>query len=103
MSSSLLLEKNKNTMIRLITLIIFFLLGFADTFVQLDEVTGKINKFFGKEKELQIVTIPSDATNKVNGSYYKTRSKEESFMETNRIMKELESFIGEFQTRLREK
>lgn len=37
---------------------------------QLDEVTGKINKFFGREKEIQIVVIPSDATIKVNGSYY---------------------------------
>lgn len=37
---------------------------------QLDEVAGKINKFFGREKEIQIVVIPSDATIKVNGSYY---------------------------------
>ena len=37
---------------------------------QLDEVSGKINKFFGREKEIQIVVIPSNATIKVNGSYY---------------------------------
>lgn len=37
---------------------------------QLDEVSHKISKFFGREKEIQIVVIPSDATIKVNGSYY---------------------------------
>ncbi len=37
---------------------------------QLDEVTGKISKFLGATKEIQIVVIPSDATIKVNGSYY---------------------------------
>lgn len=47
-----------------------FLIGCADATAQLDEVTGKINRFFGREKEIQIVVIPSDATIKVNGSYY---------------------------------
>ncbi len=42
----------------------------TDSYAQLDEVTGKINKFFGREKEVNIVVIPSDATIKVNGSYY---------------------------------
>lgn len=53
-----------------ITLISIFILGFADASAQLDEVTGKISKFFGREKEIQIVVIPSEATIKVNGSYY---------------------------------
>lgn len=58
-------------MIRLvITLVSVLFLGFADASAQLDEVTGKINKFLGREKEIQIVVIPSDATIKVNGSYY---------------------------------
>ena len=43
-------------------------IGTADA--QLDEVSRKINKFFGREKDIQIVVIPSDATIKVNGSYY---------------------------------
>lgn len=47
-----------------------FMLGSGVMTAQLDEVTGKINKFFGREKEIQIVVIPSDATIKVNGSYY---------------------------------
>lgn len=46
------------------------MLGSGVMTAQLDEVTGKINKFFGREKEIQIVVIPSDATIKVNGSYY---------------------------------
>lgn len=45
-------------------------IGAADASAQLDEVTGKINRFFGREKEIQIVVIPSEATIKVNGSYY---------------------------------
>lgn len=45
-------------------------LGCGVASAQLDEVTGKISKFFGREKEIQIVVIPSDATIKVNGSYY---------------------------------
>ncbi|MDE6453054.1 MAG: PEGA domain-containing protein [Muribaculaceae bacterium] len=58
-------------MIRLaIALVSVLFLGFADASAQLDEVTGKINKFLGREKEIQIVVIPSDATIKVNGSYY---------------------------------
>lgn len=58
-------------MIRLtFTLISVFLLGFADATAQIDEVAGKINKFFGREKEIQIVVIPDNATIKVNGSYY---------------------------------
>ncbi len=48
----------------------FILLGSVSCYAQLDEVSGKINKFFGREKEIQIVAIPSDATIKVNGSYY---------------------------------
>lgn len=47
-----------------------FMLGSGVMTAQLDEVAGKINKFFGREKEIQIVVIPSDATIKVNGSYY---------------------------------
>lgn len=54
----------------LFVFVTFILLGCGDSFAQLDEVTGKINKFFGREKEIQIVVIPSDATIKVNGSYY---------------------------------
>ena len=46
------------------------LIGTGSAYAQLDEVSGKINKFFGKEKEIQIVAIPSNATIKVNGSYY---------------------------------
>ena len=58
-------------MLRLaITFIGVFLLAFADASAQLDEVGSKINKFLGKEKEITIVVIPSDATIKVNGSYY---------------------------------
>lgn len=53
-----------------ITLISIFIIGFTDASAQLDEVSGKISKFFGREKEIQIVVIPSDATIKVNGSYY---------------------------------
>lgn len=53
-----------------ITLISIFVIGFADASAQLDEVSGKLNKFFGREKEIQIVVIPSEATIKVNGSYY---------------------------------
>lgn len=47
-----------------------FYIGMGSMSAQLDEVSGKINKFFGREKEIQIVVIPSDATIKVNGSYY---------------------------------
>lgn len=54
----------------LFILIAFMTLGYGQSYAQLDEVTGKINKFFGREKEIQIVVIPSDATIKVNGSYY---------------------------------
>lgn len=52
------------------TLISLCVIGFADASAQLGDVSGKINKFFGREKEIQIVVIPSDATIKVNGSYY---------------------------------
>lgn len=56
---------------RLTSLFAFFIfLGTALSHAQLDEVSGKINKFFGREKEIQIVVIPSNATIKVNGSYY---------------------------------
>lgn len=48
---------------------LFMLIPFTAS-AQLDEVKGKMNKFFGREKEIQIVVIPSDATIKVNGSYY---------------------------------
>lgn len=54
----------------LLTVLSVFLIGIASGFAQLDEVSGKFNKFFGREKEVQIVVIPSDATIKVNGSYY---------------------------------
>lgn len=47
-----------------------FFIGMGSMAAQLDEVSGKINKFFGREKEIQIVVIPSNATIKVNGSYY---------------------------------
>jgi len=47
-----------------------FFIGMGSMSAQLDEVSGKINKFFGREKEIQIVVIPSNATIKVNGSYY---------------------------------
>ena len=47
-----------------------FFIGMGLMSAQLDEVSGKINKFFGREKEIQIVVIPSNATIKVNGSYY---------------------------------
>lgn len=45
-------------------------LGIGNSYAQIDEVTGKINKFLGREKEIQIVVLPSDAVIKVNGSYY---------------------------------
>lgn len=53
-------------------ILIFSLLIAAclSSYAQLDEVTGKVSKFFGREKEIQIVVIPNDATIKVNGSYY---------------------------------
>lgn len=54
----------------LLILVTFISLGCGHPYAQLDEVTGKINKFFGREKEIQIVVIPSEATIKVNGSYY---------------------------------
>lgn len=47
-----------------------FFIGLCPASAQLDEVSSKINKFFGREKEKQIVVIPSNATIKVNGSYY---------------------------------
>lgn len=53
-----------------ITIVCLLIIGLGDASAQLDEVTGKIGKFFGREKEIQIVVIPSDATIKVNGSYY---------------------------------
>lgn len=46
------------------------LFGTDSACAQLDEVSGKVNKFFGREKEIRIVVIPSDAIIKVNGSYY---------------------------------
>ena len=56
---------------RLIFLLFTILsLGLGHSYAQLDEVQGKINRFFGREKIIQIVVIPSDATIKVNGSYY---------------------------------
>lgn len=54
----------------LFILVAFMTLGCGQSFAQLDEVAGKINKFFGREKEIQIVVIPSEATIRVNGSYY---------------------------------
>ncbi len=54
----------------LIILLSLFFIGIGGANAQLDEVSGKINKFFGREKEITIVVIPSDATIKVNGSYY---------------------------------
>ncbi|MDE6311282.1 MAG: PEGA domain-containing protein [Muribaculaceae bacterium] len=51
-------------------LVAVFITSVFNSNAQLDEVTGKINKFFGREKEINIVVIPSDATIKVNGSYY---------------------------------
>lgn len=54
----------------LFLLLTFFSLGCVSSYAQMDEVKSKINKFFGKEKEIQIVVIPSDAVIKVNGSYY---------------------------------
>ena len=55
--------------------IIFFLacillIGTCDSFGQLNVALGKVSKFFGREKDIQIVVIPNDATIKVNGSYY---------------------------------
>lgn len=52
----------------ILSAILLFGTGLASA--QLDEVSGKINKFFGREKEIKIVVIPSDAVIKVNGSYY---------------------------------
>ena len=54
----------------LVLLFTIFSLGLGCSYAQLDEVQGKINRFFGREKVIQIVVIPSDATIKVNGSYY---------------------------------
>lgn len=54
----------------LFILLTFLSIGCVDSYAQIDEVKGKINKFFGREKEIQIVVIPSDAVIKVNGSYY---------------------------------
>lgn len=51
----------------LIALTSLLLIGLGDAPAQ---VAGKINKFLGKEKDIRIVVIPSDATIKVNGSYY---------------------------------
>lgn len=45
-------------------------IGVGSADAQLSELGSKINKFFGREKEVQIVVIPSNATIKVNGSYY---------------------------------
>lgn len=53
-----------------IIIILLLIATNLSSFAQFDEVTGKINKFFGREKEIQVVVIPSDATIKVNGSYY---------------------------------
>lgn len=52
----------------ILSAILLFGTGLASA--QLNEVSGKINKFFGREKEIKIVVIPSDAVIKVNGSYY---------------------------------
>ncbi|MBQ9094590.1 MAG: PEGA domain-containing protein [Prevotella sp.] len=54
----------------LVILASIFMVGIGTADAQLDEVSRKINKFFGREKDIQIVVIPSDATIKVNGSYY---------------------------------
>lgn len=54
----------------LIALLASLFLGSINSYAQVDEVKGKINRFFGREKDIQIVVIPSDATIKVNGSYY---------------------------------
>lgn len=54
----------------LFILVSIFLMGIDPVYAQFGEVSGKINKFFGKEKEIQIVVIPDNATIKVNGSYY---------------------------------
>lgn len=54
----------------LLILVSFLTLGIGASYAQLDEVSGKINRFLGKEKELQIVVMPNNATIKVNGSYY---------------------------------
>lgn len=51
----------------LIALTGLLLIGLCDASAQ---ITGKINKFLGKEKEIRIVVIPNEATIKVNGSYY---------------------------------
>jgi len=59
------------TRIRFLLLLLSVIaMGACESSAQLDEIKGKMNKFFGREKEIQIVVIPSDATIKVNGSYY---------------------------------
>ncbi|MGM9869381.1 MAG: PEGA domain-containing protein [Sodaliphilus sp.] len=56
---------------RLLTILVsIFMIGMGPANAQIDEVTGKISKFFGRQKDIQIVVIPSNATIKVNGSYY---------------------------------
>lgn len=58
-------------MIRFLILILSAIaLGTGTANAQLDEVKGKVSRFFGREKDIQVVVIPSNATIKVNGSYY---------------------------------
>ncbi len=57
-----------NRLLTFFASILLFGVGLASG--QINEISGKINKFFGREKEIQIVVIPSDAVIKVNGSYY---------------------------------
>lgn len=54
----------------LFILVSILMIGTGPASAQLDEVSHKISKFFGREKEIQIVVIPSAATIKINGSYY---------------------------------
>lgn len=46
------------------------ILGTSQSAAQIDEVKSKINRFFGREKTIQIVVIPNNATININGSYY---------------------------------
>ncbi len=52
-----------------IAILSLLFIGLCNVSAQMD-IGGKLNKLFGREKEIQIVVIPSDATIKVNGSYY---------------------------------